>query len=531
MTRAEVGLTVTHRRYVPYCHAHYAGNLVDGAYSLAAVRRRRHRGVHPHRRRRGAVRVVLRRRSSSRRCGPATSSRSRRGWCGSEPAPARWSSRCASSAGAPRSAARPPPTCSTRRWWRPPPVGSWWCPRAGVTYRWRVPTPLRYAARPAAAVAAGLCLWLAFPEADLWWLAPVGVALLGAATADRRCAARVRCSGCSPGWPSSCPCCRGPASTSARCPGSRWPPSRRSTSPPCRPWSATPVGGSPPPGTRRGLPASCRWPGWCRSGLRGATPYGGFPWAGWRSARPTARWPTSPRWLGAPGVTFAVAVVGTLLARRGRPPPCTASWVRAARRPRSSPVALVALAPLAIPLPTDGRAGVRRLRAGQRAAGRAGLQRRAPGRARQPRRRHRAARRAAPPRRPQPSWSGRRTPPTSTRSATPTPPPQIDRARTRSGCRCSSVRCSPSRRRLQLERHRCSTSPGRPSRSATSSGTRCRSPSTSRAAPSSGIFTADGRPRAATSSRAPRSASSGCRPPAGTTSRCRRSASRWPTTA
>ncbi len=33
---ATVGLTVTHRRYVPYSHAHYAGNLVDGAYSLAA---------------------------------------------------------------------------------------------------------------------------------------------------------------------------------------------------------------------------------------------------------------------------------------------------------------------------------------------------------------------------------------------------------------------------------------------------------------------------------------------------------------
>jgi 3-aminobutyryl-CoA ammonia-lyase len=29
-----VGLTVTHRRYVPYSHAHYAGDLVDGAYSL-----------------------------------------------------------------------------------------------------------------------------------------------------------------------------------------------------------------------------------------------------------------------------------------------------------------------------------------------------------------------------------------------------------------------------------------------------------------------------------------------------------------
>ena len=30
-----LGLVVTHRRYVPYSHAHYAGNLVDGAYLLA----------------------------------------------------------------------------------------------------------------------------------------------------------------------------------------------------------------------------------------------------------------------------------------------------------------------------------------------------------------------------------------------------------------------------------------------------------------------------------------------------------------
>ena len=30
----EVGTTVVHRRYVPYSDAHYAGNLVDGAYSL-----------------------------------------------------------------------------------------------------------------------------------------------------------------------------------------------------------------------------------------------------------------------------------------------------------------------------------------------------------------------------------------------------------------------------------------------------------------------------------------------------------------
>src|SRR5215207_10115090 len=34
MSDSRVGLTVTHRRYVPYSHAHYAGHLVDGAYSL-----------------------------------------------------------------------------------------------------------------------------------------------------------------------------------------------------------------------------------------------------------------------------------------------------------------------------------------------------------------------------------------------------------------------------------------------------------------------------------------------------------------
>jgi 3-aminobutyryl-CoA ammonia-lyase len=34
-TDERVGLSVTHRRYVPYGHAHYGGNLVDGAYLLA----------------------------------------------------------------------------------------------------------------------------------------------------------------------------------------------------------------------------------------------------------------------------------------------------------------------------------------------------------------------------------------------------------------------------------------------------------------------------------------------------------------
>ena len=33
-TGKDVGTRVVHRRYVSYSHAHYAGNLVDGAYSL-----------------------------------------------------------------------------------------------------------------------------------------------------------------------------------------------------------------------------------------------------------------------------------------------------------------------------------------------------------------------------------------------------------------------------------------------------------------------------------------------------------------
>jgi 3-aminobutyryl-CoA ammonia-lyase len=35
MSDPRLGVSVTHRRYVPYSHAHYAGNLVDGAYALA----------------------------------------------------------------------------------------------------------------------------------------------------------------------------------------------------------------------------------------------------------------------------------------------------------------------------------------------------------------------------------------------------------------------------------------------------------------------------------------------------------------
>ena len=34
MSDQRLGLSVRHQRYVPYSHAHYGGNLVDGAYVL-----------------------------------------------------------------------------------------------------------------------------------------------------------------------------------------------------------------------------------------------------------------------------------------------------------------------------------------------------------------------------------------------------------------------------------------------------------------------------------------------------------------
>jgi 3-aminobutyryl-CoA ammonia-lyase len=34
VTEPRLGLTVTHRRYVPHSHVHYGGSLVDGAYVL-----------------------------------------------------------------------------------------------------------------------------------------------------------------------------------------------------------------------------------------------------------------------------------------------------------------------------------------------------------------------------------------------------------------------------------------------------------------------------------------------------------------
>ena len=116
MTRAEVGLTVTHRRYVPYSHAHYAGNLVDGAYSLAAfgdvatemcIRTDGDEGLFA-----SYSDVQFR---APVRAGDVIEIEAPAG-PGRDAAAARWSSRCGSSAGAPaRTPSRPRPRSSTRR--------------------------------------------------------------------------------------------------------------------------------------------------------------------------------------------------------------------------------------------------------------------------------------------------------------------------------------------------------------------------------------------------------------------------------
>ena len=222
-----------------------------------------------------------------------------------------------------------------------------------MNYGGRVPTPLRYAARPAAAVAAGLCLWLAFPDIDLWWLAPVGVALLGWATLTAG-AARGFGLGMLAGLAFFVPTLS---------------------------WSGVYVGALPwlALATLQALyiAAMCAVVGYAGQRLdaagharaayllvplgwvvqewaRGTTPYGGFPWARLAFSQADSPLAHVARWLGAPGVTFLVALVGMLLllavasARRG-------TWA-SALVPAGLAVAVVVVTPLAIPLPTDGRA-------------------------------------------------------------------------------------------------------------------------------------------------------------------------------
>ena len=190
-------------------------------------------------------------------------------------------------------------------------------PPAGVTYRWRVPTPLRYAARPAAAVAAGLCLWLAFPDAEPLVARPRGGRAPRRRHADRGCGSGFGL-GLLAGWAFFVPVLS---------------------------WSGVYVGALPwfalatlealyvaamsavvgfagrrlaaAGRARHGIPALVPLAWVVQEWARGATPYGGFPWARLAFSQADSPLAHVARWLGAPGVTFAVAVVGTPAARGG----------------------------------------------------------------------------------------------------------------------------------------------------------------------------------------------------------------------
>ncbi|WP_353950075.1 apolipoprotein N-acyltransferase [Knoellia sp. S7-12] len=174
-----------------------------------------------------------------------------------------------------------------------------------------MPPKIPYAVRLTGAILAGILLWLAFPDHNLWWLAPIAVALLGAVTIDVG-ARRGFGLGVIAGWAFFVPVLS---------------------------WSGVYVGKFPwfALATLEALyfGVMCavvgfvgqrlrpRWGqsvyaviplAWVAQELaRGTTPFGGFPWARLAFSQadsPLVNW---AQWLGAPGVTLAVAVVGTQL--------------------------------------------------------------------------------------------------------------------------------------------------------------------------------------------------------------------------
>ena len=308
----------------------------------------------------------------------------------------------------------------------------------------------------------GLCLWLAFPDADLWWLAPVGVALLARGDPDRRSPPRGFWLGLLAGLAFFVPVAvvvgrlrRGPAVVRPRHPPGALRRGhvggRRVRRPAARRRRAH----------RRGLALVPL--GWVvQEWARGATPYGGFPWARLAFSQADSPLAHVARLARRPGRDASPwRSSGTLPARRGhlravqrRVGPAAVAGRRRRRARRGRPAGRCRCRP------TAGAVSVGFVQGNVPQAG-PGVQRRAPGRARQPRPRHRGAGRPRA-RTTSASSCGRRTPPTSTRSATPTPRPRSTAPARPSACRCSSGPCSPSRPE-PARTSRCSTCPGRAS--------------------------------------------------------------------
>lgn len=180
-----------------------------------------------------------------------------------------------------------------------------------MTYGGPVPPRVPYAVRALLAVVSGVLLWLSFPTHNLWWLAPVAVALLGGVTIDVG-GRRGFVLGLLAGWAFFVPVLSWSGIYVGRLP-----------------WFALAtlealylalmcavvgfVGRRLRP--RWGSAAYAVVPfAWVVQELaRGTTPFGGFPWARLAFSQADSPLANIAQWLGAPGVTFAVALVGAAL--------------------------------------------------------------------------------------------------------------------------------------------------------------------------------------------------------------------------
>ncbi len=237
-----------------------------------------------------------------------------------------------------------------------------------MSYRWCVPTLLPLF-RLGLAVGSGLVTALAFPTHDVWWLAPVGVAMLSAVVLGTRWRLAALL-GLGHGLAFFLPT----LSWSGIYVGNR-------------PWVAlatlealyvavmcavVAAVQAPLLATRlRPLAYAAVPVFWVlQETARGTTPFGGFPWARLAFSQADSPLVHLAAFAGAPGVTAAVAALGALLhalaaaawgARGGRGPGATRLPALRPRlsRPVAGTLALLAVTPLALAIayqpPTDGR--------------------------------------------------------------------------------------------------------------------------------------------------------------------------------
>lgn len=156
------------------------------------------------------------------------------------------------------------------------------------------------------ALVGGLALWLAFPAHKLWWLAPIGVALINLSLVRVRARYGVVL-GLLAGWAFFIPTLS---------------------------WSGVYVGTFPwfalatletlyfglmggviaALQSRRLAPLSASAAWMTQEWLRSTTPFGGFPWARLAFSQADALWSPLVAWVGSPGLSFLVAALGGTVA-------------------------------------------------------------------------------------------------------------------------------------------------------------------------------------------------------------------------